>query len=234
MISSSPAQVLYGASELNAGAGELATGISTLETKVNNQLVPKLSKLQNTLYKVSEKGETVKTYVNDSSTKIIAVLEAIKYKAQTEGDTETQAYLEAAIAKLNESNTLVNEKIDYYTGIINSEADGMDTTELTEGIAALSAGANQLYAGTSELKTGLDTLASGTSQLADGSKTLENGLNTFKTSGIDKLVNFANNDLNSALTNIRASVSAAKDYHSYKNSSAESVKFVFKTPSLKK
>ena len=226
------AKLQSGASELNSGAGELATGLSTLETKVNDQLVPKLGKLQSALYWVTEKSDDFKAAYNDNSKKLINVLEGAYTEAA--GDVELQAYIKMAIDKINYANGVVNNYIDEYTGKIKTEADGMDTTELTEGIAALSTGANQLYAGTSELKTGLDTLASGTTQLADGSKTLESGLNTFKTSGIDKLVNFANNDLNSALANIRASVSAAKDYHSYKNSSAESVKFVFKTPSLKK
>ncbi len=228
------AKLQSGASELNSGAGELATGLSTLETKVNDQLVPKLGKLQSALYWVTEKSDSFKTAYNDNSKKLIVVLEGAYAKAEAAGDTELQAYIKKAIDNINYADGAVNKYIDEYTGKIKTEADSMDTTELTEGIAALSTGANQLYAGTSELKTGLDTLASGTTQLADGSKTLENGLNTFKTSGIDKLVNFANNNLSSALANIRASVSAAKNYHSYKNSSAESVKFIFKTPSLKK
>ena len=104
---------------------------------------------------------------------------------------------------------------------------------LATGAADLSDGANQLLDGTITLKTGVDTLASGASQLSSGSKTLKDGIATFKAEGIDKLVNFAQNDLAGFTANLRSTINAAKSHHSYKSTTATSVKFIFKTPSIK-
>lgn len=209
---------------LNNGAAEIFSGILTTTASTINSndklksLIVGYGQNYGITYPITLTSENYKTTLGQLTT----FLNDIRNMSTT--DETTRQILSASIESINSSLASLDK--------ISTFVSGLKT--YTDGVASASTGATELSTGTSELKIGIDTLASGTTQLADGSKTLENGLNTFKSSGIDKLVNFANNDLNNALANVRASVSAAKDYHSYKNSSAESVKFIFKTPSLKK
>ena len=83
-----------------------------------------------------------------------------------------------------------------------------------------------------QLSNNIGVLVEGQTKLYQGSVTLRDGLTTFKTSGIDKLVNFAKNDLSNFTANARATVSAAANYKSYGNVDAKSVKFIVKTPSI--
>lgn len=122
---------------------------------------------------------------------------------------------------------------------------GMDTTELETlktsldsyntfytGLASYAAGVSQAAAGATALSKNLGALVSGETALYEGSVKLKDGLDTFKQTGIDKLVNFANNDLASFTRNARATVNAAKSYTNFNNQSAESVKFIIKTPGI--
>jgi putative membrane protein len=234
-----------GAKELNSGASQLANGLTELSANndsLNNGAAEIFSGILTTTasainsndnfkslivgygqnygitYPITLTSENYKTTLEQLTT----FLNAINNMPTT--DEGTKQILSASIESINSSLASLTK--------ISTFVSGLKT--YTDGVASASTGATELSTGTSEFKIGIDTLASGMTELSEGSKTLESGLAAFKTSGIDKLVNFANNDLNNALANVRASVSAAKDYHSYKNSSAESVKFVFKTPSLKK
>lgn len=104
---------------------------------------------------------------------------------------------------------------------------------LANGAKDLASGTNSLSSGTAELRFGIDSLTSGILQLGNGSKTLTAGLITFKQQGINRLVDFANNDLDNFVRNFRATVTAADSYRHYGNSNATSVKFIFKSPSIK-
>lgn len=104
--------------------------------------------------------------------------------------------------------------------------------DLTIGTIGYIQGVSQLSEGATTLSTGINTLLEGENQLYQGSITLKDGLTTFKTSGIDKLVNFASKDLSSFTRNLRASVTAASSYKNFGNVDAKSVKFIVKTPSI--
>lgn len=103
---------------------------------------------------------------------------------------------------------------------------------LSTGIIAYTNGVAQLETGATQLSAGLGSLVEGQEKLYSGSVTLKNGLNTFKTSGIDKLVNFAKKDLSNFTANARATVSAAGSYRSFGGANANTVKFIVKTPSI--
>ena len=105
--------------------------------------------------------------------------------------------------------------------------------QLADGASQVAEGASQLADGMNDLAVGVEQLKNGAAQLKGGASALNSGLVLFKQSGIDKLTSFANNDLNGFLNNFRASVSAAKSYRYYQNAGSKSVKFVFKTGSVK-
>ena len=238
------AKLQTGADKLNSGATELVSGLEqlsasndTLNNGAKNIFSSLLTSAESTLNSNTTLTSLIQAYgqaygittpikltqenYKTAFESLIKFLTAVQSMVQDESQKQVIASavdtMKASLASLSQVETFVS---------------GLET--YTTGVASAAAGASELSAGTAELKAGIDSLASGATELASGSKTLAEGLTTFKTSGIDKLVSFANNDLNGTLKNLRASVSAAKNYHSYKNSSAESVKFIFKTPSLKK
>lgn len=229
-----------GASELNTCASKLASGAGTLNSG--------LQELSAGATKLSDGLDYVVGVDNQIMSEADAASAAIQAKAADLGS------MVAEIARVNpelarELATTISELSGYYdqaystmqeyfSGIeqLASAADKLEkgAEELAGGAKELAGGATALADGTEELKNGSATLTDGLEQLANGSKNLNAGLSSFKKQGIDKLVNFANQDLSSFARNLRLSVEAAKSYHSYNNPSAESVKFVLKTPSISK
>lgn len=231
-LTSGISKLQSGTDTLNSGAGELATGLSTLKEKVENELIAKLTTLATNLVSLSSNSEDLNTKVQGAFTNIITSLNTI---ASNTGDATTTAQINNLISSLETSLPILYTSLGTYTGSVDAIATGvvnMDTSELTNGITALSSGANTLYTGTTTLKNGMDTLASGANELSAGSKALKDGLITFKTSGIDKLVNFASKDLTSFTRNLRSSITAASSYKSFGGADAKSVKFIVKTPSI--
>jgi len=100
------------------------------------------------------------------------------------------------------------------------------------GTIGYTQGVSQISEGATKLSNGIGNLLDGENQLYQGSITLKDGLTTFKTSGIDKLVNFASKDLSNFTRGFRNSVSAASSYKSFGGADAKSVKFIVKTPSI--
>ena len=107
-----------------------------------------------------------------------------------------------------------------------------DLATFYQGILDYTDGVNTAATGATTISNGLGSLVEGETKLYEGSVTLKDGLNTFKTSGTDKLVNFANQDLASFTRNARATVNAAGSYKSFGGTDAKSVKFIVKTPSI--
>lgn len=222
-----------GATDLSSGANQLATGLTTLNDKVNSTLIPNLQTLGSGLDALSANSAAINDGVQSTFTTLLTNLQTV---AATTTDPTTQAMLSQIISSTISNLPTLYTQLGTYTGTVDyiaAEVTNLDTSELVSGVATLASGANQLATGTSTLKAGIDQLASGASQLSAGSKALNSGLATFKSSGIDRLTSIANNDLASLATNLRASVSAARSYHSYGDANAKSVKFIFKTPSIK-
>lgn len=228
---------LAGTKKLYAGAGALANGI--------NDVTNGASRIAGGLNEISSHNNEI----NAGADQIFA---AMLSNANKE--------LSASFGNLNLTvknySTTLDNLISTMTTIGNADAATSLTnlkTQLntvqyfctnlknyTDGVARTSAGANELRDGlntingkTPELVAGLGSLVDGTTKLYEGSVTLNNGLNTFKSSGIDKLVDFANNDMASFIENARGTVKAASSYHSFGGSNAKTVKFIVKTTSIK-
>ena len=209
-------QIIAGSNDLTNGIDTLAAGISKLQLGANNlesganNLATGIAKLSNGLNSVVAFGNQIKAYgVVDQVTATAENLIA-KYDLDP-------ALVAEITAPIVEYYNKINTAVTTYTG--NIEA-------LANGASELSVGANNLAAGTTELKNGINSLSAGAVRLSAGSHTLNQGLNTFKTSGIDKLVNFANQDAANFVYNFRQTVAAAKSYTAH-------TKFIFKTPSIK-
>lgn len=258
-LASGSAKISDGVNSLAEGATKLSGGLTQVSNNSNtlnqgakavfdsllDNANTKINENPNLLYLISayhiDFPLTIANY-NNSLTTLINIITA------GGGDASELVALKGSLDSYNNFYTgLLNYTgtVDYIAGQSTSLSDGANTLasqmpEFTAGANVLSAGATALASGTTtllngstELNLGVNTLTDGISALTTGSHTLYDGLNTFKTSGIDRLVSFANNDLNNFLYNIRRTVSAANSYHSYSNPSATSVKFIFKTPSIK-
>lgn len=215
-LSNSLDQIIAGSNDLTNGIDTLAAGISKLQLGANNlesganNLATGITKLSNGLNSVVAFGNEIKAY---------GVVDQVT--ATTENLIKNYGLDQDLVAEITapivEYYNKINTAVTTYTG--NIEA-------LANGASELSVGASNLAAGTTELKNGINSLSAGAAQLSAGSHTLNQGLNTFKTSGIDKLVNFANQDAASFVYNFRQTVSAAKSYTAHN-------KIIFKTPSIK-
>ena len=211
-------QIIAGSNDLTNGIDTLAAGISKLQLGANN-LEYGANNLATGIAKLSNGLNSVVAFDNEILAKAYGVVDQVT--ATTE-DLITKYNLDPALvaeltAPIVEYYNKINTAVTTYTGNIET---------LANGASELSVGANNLAAGTTELKNGINSLSAGAAQLSAGSHTLNQGLNTFKTSGIDKLVNFANQDAANFVYNFRQTVSAAKSYTTH-------TKFIFKTPSIK-
>ena len=211
-------QVIAGSNNLTNGIDALATGISKLQLGANN-LEYGANNLATGIAKLSNGLSSVVAFDNEILAKAYGVVDQVTATAE---NLITKYNLDPALvaeltAPIVEYYNKINTAVTTYTGNIET---------LANGASELSVGANNLAAGTTELKNGINSLSAGAAQLSAGSHTLNQGLNTFKTSSIDKLVNFANQDAANFVYNFRQTVAAAKSYTAH-------TKFIFKTPSIK-
>lgn len=219
-------QIINGASQLNYGLGELLGGINTLKSKVDvvaDKILAVTAEAEDTLNSFNEIVDTSRDIINlvpSSADFINEDLEAFAEKYHIPADL---------VAKLE---NIIDEKYSKAYSRFSNRVSKIDTA-IANGTNIVSSFVYKVKSGTTELKDGVTALADGANQLYNGSAELQNGLITFKQQGIDRLVGFVNRDLNGFISNLKQSVEAAKSYHSYNNSSAESVKFIFKTPSIK-
>lgn len=211
-------QLATGSQELSAGLNELTSHNAELNTGANTII-------NSTLQNLQEEGLPV-TRSNYSTVINATIANLREQQGQFDPGSAPYAQIEAKIASLTQAKNL----IDLGIGILGY-TNGVTTA--ATGATELSAGASTLAAGATELSNGTNELATGASQLAAGANTLNSGLTAFKEQGLNKLINFANNNLSTFTANLRSTVNAANSYHHYSNSSATSVKFIFKTPSLK-
>lgn len=247
-----------GLDKIIAGASDLSSGVATLKDK-SGELVAGISALDAGLSKLESKSEELvggaTTVFNSLLSSADSAINGKIYATFSPmitaqyGDLPEEQ-VQAAIANLLSSRYGVSYPvaltIDYaevlggLSGLLSSQ--GLDTSELDaaleslesyqkfyDGVYAYTEGVASVHAGSSQLAAGASALIAGEEELYNGSVTLVNGLSTFKDSGISRLVSVANNDLAGFTRKARSLVSAASNYHYFKNPSAESVKFVVKT-----
>ena len=196
-----------GVAQLNTGAHQLAVGASQVADGVG-QLVDLNDKIFGGVFEIADNLE-----------------------AKIDEYAEEYNIPEEAVARLKELLKQLSGPIGEAYDKLVEYTDGVK--QLSDGANQVSNGASQLAGGLNQLVVGVEKLKSGASQLAGGANTLHNGLLTFKSSGIDRLTSFANNDLRGFVNNFRASVEAARSYKYYQNASSKSVKFIFKTTGVK-
>ena len=109
--------------------------------------------------------------------------------------------------------------------------------QLAAGAGELSDGNEKLFEGAGALAAGNQQLAGGAEALAGGNRKLADGMSQFKTSGIDKLADVFDNDIQSVRSRIRTMSDLGKDYKSFagiKEGMDGSTKFIIETEGVEK
>lgn len=109
--------------------------------------------------------------------------------------------------------------------------------DLKNGTSQLLTGTNDLKNGTSQLLDASNTLADGVGQLNEGAITLNDGMVEFNTTGISKIADLINNDMNEAIDTIKKVAELGNDYQSFAGKSQDvkgNVKFIYKTEGIAK
>lgn len=225
-------KTLYeGSKTLATGLNDAADGSKTISTILNT---------------ITSNNEALQAGANSIITSTIASLASEGVEVNT---TNYADIINTTISNLEAMLINIPEGSEPYLIIVNkitelTKAKGLldlavGVIGYTNGVAGVSAGASEvstglakLSAGATSLSNGLGDLVEGETKLYQGSVTLKDGLTTFKTSGIDKLINFASKDLTNFTRNLRASVAAADSYKNFGGIDAKTVKFIVKTPSI--
>ena len=234
-LTNSMNQLAAGMDQLVNGAQSLASGATSVYENMKkvqasaSELATKMGELANGAEKLSNGMNALVDFNTDIVTKIDGVTgevtEIIQDLVEKYGKYVPSEYLEKMNAMATKYYDIARTSVATYTGNIEALATGAN---------GLATGAGALTDGAWRLANGMGSLANGAGQLANGSNTLYGGLVTFKASGIDKLVNFANNDLSNFTRNLRDTVTAAGMYHNFGGADkAETVRFIIKTASVK-
>ena len=231
-LSSGVNKLVSGAIELSNGLGDALNGTKQLyegsQTLANNlsELKSHNEELLGGASQIADMMPTIASLLQEKKTALET--QKAELEEQLAGIPDSDIYAEvrneitAGIAQINGGITQITASLSKLSGV-NTFYQGL--ISYTDGVAKISDGAS-----TFSSKLGL--LVDGETKLYEGSITLKDGLNTVKTSGIDKLVNFANQDLANFTKNARSTVSAASSYKKFGDTKAETVKFIVKTPSI--
>ena len=209
------ATALDGTKALYAGSQKLVAGFDTLK-EYSTELVNGAKGIINNALVGTPDHKGLNLRIQDSAA-LMAIIQAreIGFPITTDNYIESIEALESYVPDMVYSLEQTKNLVTFALGTIG----------YTQGV-------DKAAAGIIDLSNGLGVLIEGQTKLYQGSITLRDGLNTFKTSGIDKLVNFAKNDLSRFTNNLRATVRAAASYRNFGNTDAKSVKFIVKTPSI--
>lgn len=148
--------------------------------------------------------------------------------------------LQAGLSELNEKSSVLVTGADELSAGADKLAAGslalnQSSSLLTSGTSKLKDGGTQLASGVSQLASGAGSVSDGASALADGTKTLSAGMAEFKTTGIDKLTEVFQGDIEEVTSRIDAMTTLGKEYKSFagiKDGMNGSTKFVIETDAV--
>ena len=226
-----------GGKEVSNGAQKLQAGIGTFEGLTqesikeikNDTLCSALFKLQAGAAQLSggttqlQSGLSQLKANNDKLNKGAADLQAGSSQLTAGANDLKKGTLQLKAG----TNSLKSGTLQFLTG----------TEDLKNGTSQLLTGTNDLKNGTSQLLDASNTLADGVGQLNEGAITLKDGMVEFNTTGISKIADLINNDMNEAIDTIKKVAELGNDYQSFAGKSQDvkgSVKFIYKTEGITK
>lgn len=247
-LSQGAASLYSGADTLDAGAAQLEAGASALSSGLEmisgnsealNQGAAQVfaTLLASATQQLQAAGVPVPELTVDHYAEtldgVAAMLSAVP---ETAGSVAT---VNALKASLDNYNTFYQGLLAY-TGGVDSAISGAGELygglgELHTGIGQLKTGAESLNAGLESLSTSVPALVDGVSQLRDGAKELSDGLTQFNEQGIEKLMNWIQDDLEGAVDRVNAMAELSRTYRNYSgiaDGMDGQVKFIFRTEEI--
>lgn len=127
-----------------------------------------------------------------------------------------------------------------YTNGVDSAAAGSDSlssgaNDLRNGADKLQSGADTLYQGILTMQNGMPALMDGINQLKDGAMQLSDGLKQFNESGVEKITEFIDEDLDTIVNRFKAIIDVSKHYNNFSGISDGmdgKVKFIYRTEEI--
>ena len=227
--------------QLSEGLNTIVANNAVLQGGANQVVASLLAKVNQALNLLRALGAPIEfegeVTIANYQTVYTALMEKIDiYRAYIRG---LLAGIDIPAERLGVLTTLLDKTVDDLTSLKSLIDLNLGVITYTNGVAEAATGSQELSAGLTKLSTGATTLSNGLGSLVEGqtklyegSITLKDGLSTFKSVGIDKLVNFASKDLANFTRNARTTVNAAGSCKSFGGVDANSVKFIVKTPSI--
>jgi putative membrane protein len=155
---------------------------------------------------------------------------------------KTSKGLKGAVAALgddSDQSTLIGGAKAINTGAsslssgISDASDGAD--QLADGLSQLKSAVPTLVSGIAKLDEGAHTLADGTESAYEGSEQLADGIEQFDEEGVQKLVDYYQDDIKGLVDNLNSIVDAGKSYTNFSGISEGAkgtVKFIYKTDAV--
>ena len=226
------ASALSGTKTLYEGSQTLASGLNEL-TSYNEKLIAGVTEIKNLAPSIAELMQEKIDSLNNQKSSLETQKADLEQQLATIPDLPPYAEARATIlAYINQITAGIEQINAGITKLTTGLSKLPELNTLYDGLISYTDGVAKAAAGSTTLSNGLGTLYEGQTKLYQGSITLKDGLTAFKTSGIDKLVNFASKDLSSFTNNLRATVRAAASYKNFGDTDAKSVKFILKTPAI--
>ena len=221
---------------------QVSDGLTEMDTKVSNELLPGSKALATGISELYTKGiDVMATGLNSLALKLPTLNDGIQ--ALSSGSTQLQAGVntlkDGTSALSTGTKSLQSGAGALATGVQQLATGGKQLKKggatLADGVQQLADGSSQLKDGTSQLKDGGKDLDSGVDELLDGANELKDGMEEFDEEAIQKLVDFAEDDLQDMidrLKDIRDAGDAYQLYSSGNENTNGNVKFIIETASI--
>lgn len=240
-----------GIANLQSGLNELQKNLSSDQTLITEEEITEMVKtiLMNAVQSGSIPSEDVEKYAKICQQSLTAVLGTVE--GRVKGNMQQ---IQGAVGQLQTgADSLAAGNAKLYQGSLQLQGA---LAQLQAGNAEVAAGAGELYKGVLDLGNGAQKLqsnsaslnsgaaalqsggvllADGVSQLSDGANTLASGMSEFKTTGIDKLTQVFQGDIQKVTGRISAMTDLGKSYRSFggaKEGMDGTTKFVIETAAV--
>lgn len=201
--------LVQGANQVASGISAVSDGVSKLESEGTKKIEEGLSQLNGKVPELTNGIDTLSKGTAQLKEGAAALSNGLN---ELGGAFENQ--LKPGCASL------------YEGGLLFKEAMGT----LQDGTKSLVDGSNVLSDATTKVADGINTLY-------DGSKTLDDGMDKFKKEAVDKIDNFADNELKEIENRADAIAKAASEYTIFTDAAdnkSTSVKFIYETAAISK
>lgn len=206
---------------LYAGSSSVSAGLTKLRNSLTVQLIPGSAALQAGISSLYSTGlDVMYTGMMKLNEKLPALNSGI-------------LQLDKGAKKLKKGGSELADGVEQLADGGNRLQDGAGT--LADGVAELADGSVQLKDGTKELADGGQELWDGVGELNDGAIELRDGMEEFNEKAIEKIVDFADGDLQDMIDRLKAVQEAGEEYQLFSegtDGSTGHVKFIMETGAI--